>query len=69
MASEQRREVIRVVTISTREQGYYMLGFLRGVYNQPSVLIGTMATYVLQGRTSAFAKGYATAADIRWLNL
>jgi hypothetical protein len=69
MASDTREGVIRVVTISTSKQGYYMLGFFRGMQDNPKVLVGTMSAYLLTGGPSSFAKGYATAADIRWLKL
>ena len=58
-----------MVTISTSKQGYYMLGFFRGMQDNPKVLVGTMSAYLLTGGPSSFAKGYATAADIRWLKL
>jgi hypothetical protein len=69
MASDTREGVIRVVTISTSKQGYYMLGFFRGMQDTPQVLVGTMSAYLLTGGRSSFSTGYATAADIRWLNL
>jgi hypothetical protein len=69
MASDTREGVIRVVTISTSKQGYYMLGFFRGMQDTPKVLVGTMSAYLLTGGQSSFSTGYATAADIRWLDL